>query len=215
MRGLFCLRCSYDDITRIGSVPVHILDFTSKSQRHVTRSTFASELFAATDALDTGILQAQALHEVLSGTITANEARLMREEGGRSVRLAVVLDALSVHAAIAASVVKTPAEQSLLVHLHWVKSALLSGALTALIWVDTRSMVSDGLTKGVIDRDAIHKLMAGTWSIDQLPKVYVAPDVAKLLEHVHLSHHTGPTGRLCVESAASSRPAGFEHNCWY
>ena len=34
------------------SSTVHMIDYASRKQRHVTRSTFAAELFSATDAFD-------------------------------------------------------------------------------------------------------------------------------------------------------------------
>ena len=213
MRGLASLRCNYDDIVSVGKAPVHVLDFVSKSQRHVTRSTFASELFAATDSADSGFILTLALHEVNTGVVSPNEARLLREHGGRSIKLVIVLDALSVHAAIAAAVVRTPAEQSLLVHLLWIKAALVTGAIHALIWVDTRSMCADGLTKGAIDRAAIHALMDdGNWHIDQPPKVYVAPEVTKVLS----SENQDNSRTLLVIPSLSPRSLvpHFAHNIW-
>ena len=55
--------------------PCHILGYLSKVQRHVTRSTFSSELFAATDATDSGLLQTAALHELRCGVLSATDAK--------------------------------------------------------------------------------------------------------------------------------------------
>ena len=33
--------------------------------------------------------------------------------------------------------------------------------LFALIWADTRDMLADGLTKGAVDREALHQIMDG------------------------------------------------------
>jgi hypothetical protein len=60
----------------------HVLDWTCKSQRHVTRSTFSAELLAAGDAADQGILIAHMLHELEHWPRTAREARNRRKEGG-------------------------------------------------------------------------------------------------------------------------------------
>ena len=37
--------------------------------------------------------------------------------------------------------------------------------LKYLFWIDTRDMVSDGLTKGAVDRELLHKLMNGIFSL--------------------------------------------------
>ena len=43
-------------------------------------------------------------------------------------------------------------------------------------WVDTRSMLSDGLTKGVIPRAALRKVaQTGLWLIEQALETFVAP----------------------------------------
>ena len=34
--------------------------------------------------------------------------------------------------------------------------------LHVIVWIDTRDMVADGLTKGAVHRDALHKLMDGS-----------------------------------------------------
>ena len=89
---------------------VHVLDWTCKSQRHVTRSTFSAELLSAGDAADQGILISRILHELEHGPMTALEARNRRMEGGY-IRTAIYLDAKSVYAAVSATVIKQPVEK--------------------------------------------------------------------------------------------------------
>ena len=62
--------------------PVHIVDWVSTSQRHVTRSTFSAELLAAEDAVDQGILISHVLCELEYGPMDARAARDRRMEGG-------------------------------------------------------------------------------------------------------------------------------------
>ena len=62
--------------------------------------------------------------------------------------LHAILDARSVTAAVAAPVLKVPAEAPLMVHVRWVREHLARGTLNELWWVDTRSMLADALTKG-------------------------------------------------------------------
>eukprot|EP00439_Symbiodinium_sp_Y106_P057262 s2270_g8.t1 len=102
VRGLVSLRVSLSCVTDgKKQVPCHLLDFASKQQRHVTRSTFSSELFAATDATDCGLLHTLAIHELSSGVLTADAARKIIEgQAECSVALALAVDARSVTSAI-------------------------------------------------------------------------------------------------------------------
>ena len=56
---------------------------------------------------------------------------------------------------------KTPAEKGLLSHVQFVRELLDTKVLTALMWIDTRDMLSDGLTKGSVDRQALQDAMDG------------------------------------------------------
>ena len=50
------------------------------------------------------------------------------------------------------------AESSLKLHLISIRDRLAQGIVRALFWLDTRTMVADGLTKGGIDRKLLHEL---------------------------------------------------------
>lgn len=153
VRGLVSLRMCESNLKSPNSAPCHILEFVSKSQRHVTRSTFSSELFAATDSIDAGLLTRLALHELRNGPLNDETAKKILEGSAKAcIQLHTVVDAKSVTAAITAPFLKIPAEPSLLVHVRWVRDLLLKKVLQGLWWTDTRSMLADGLTKGSIDR---------------------------------------------------------------
>ena len=98
VRGLVSVRVSLDDvIAGKAETPCHVLDYVSKAQRHVTRSTFSSELFAATDAVDSGLLQSIVLHELQHGVVTPSEAKgLIEGTAHCAVGLALAVDAKSV-----------------------------------------------------------------------------------------------------------------------
>ena len=149
--------------TQVWSVSeiAHIIDWICRTQRHVTRSTFSSELFAACDTIDHGMLLATILHQIRTGAVTIAEARYLRERGGWAVKLILAVDAYSVYSAVTAQMVKTPAEKSLLAHLQYLRELLDLGILEYISWLDTRDMVSDGLTKGAVDRVQLHQLMDG------------------------------------------------------
>jgi hypothetical protein len=132
-----------------------------KALRHVTRSTFSAELHASCDSADLGILVNLMLHEITSGPVTSSRAREMRDSGGYAIPMTLQIDAMSVFAAITATYIKHPAEKGLLSHVQFIRELLDTGVLRALIWIDTRDMTSDGLTKGSVERTALHELMDG------------------------------------------------------
>ena len=65
-----------------GSCNSHIADYACGSEKHVTRSTFSAELFAACGAADKGILIGIAIHEVMCGVTSKEANKKLREEGG-------------------------------------------------------------------------------------------------------------------------------------
>ena len=71
------------------------------------------------------------------------------------------VDAKSVYAAATATFIKTPAEKSLLTHVQFLREYLDYGVLSSIVWIDTRDMSADGLTKGAVSRDALQELMTG------------------------------------------------------
>ena len=167
MRGCVVCRLSHSCIvsegttTKLKSGTSHILEYASRKQRHVTRSTFAAELFGACDCMDLVWVVGLALHEIEMGPVTAMTARQIRDEGGFHYGAYLCVDAMSVFAAITAQVVKPPAERSLVSHVQWLRQMLDWQVLRGIVWMDTRDMVSDGLTKGKVSRDQLHALMRG------------------------------------------------------
>ena len=104
LRGAMFLRApGQNDTEFVCSCVVHILDYICKGQRHVARSTFAAELLSAGDATDQGLLVPQQLHEMLSGPVDATEARELRLTGGFAVPMVLIVDAMSVFAAVIAT----------------------------------------------------------------------------------------------------------------
>ena len=60
----------------------HLIDWVSKSQKHVCRSAFAAELLGACDSVDRGVLISQMMFEVRYGRYSAKHMRDLRNEGG-------------------------------------------------------------------------------------------------------------------------------------
>jgi hypothetical protein len=162
MRGACYVRCpGVSDNDFVISKPGHLIETVARQQRRVTRATFTSELQGGCDTMDKGFLLLQALDEMQTGRISAQEAMERRNNGGFAVPGAIYLDALSVYAAITATFVKTPADNGVLIHCLYIRELLDYAVLHALIWQDTRDMLADGLTKGVVDRQALHDAMDG------------------------------------------------------
>ena len=169
MKGVFIL-LACGGTGRVVSDVVHILDYAARKQQHVTRSTFAAELFSACDGVDHGLLVTITLHEIERGCRSAGEARRLREEDGLAFKMWLCIDAMSVLAAMSAEAVRAPAEKSLVGHLLWLRELADRGILTGAAWVDTRDMLSDGLTKGSVDRSLIDAALNGSWRVQHTPK---------------------------------------------
>jgi hypothetical protein len=143
----------------------HLLEFVCSRERHVTRSTFGAELFSACDVADFAMLLACLLHQIKEGSMSPAAARRRREAGGWNVEIDLGIDAYSVFAATTAGQVKAPAEKALLSHVQYLRELLDRHILTHIAWFDTRDMATDGLTKGAVDRTALHGVMDGMYQV--------------------------------------------------
>ena len=162
MRGACFIRClGNTQAAMSASAPGHLLEWVARQQRRVTRATFTSELQGACDTMDKGFLLLQILDEFQTGRVSAAESLARREHGGWAIPACLYIDALSVHAAVTATFVKTPADNGVLVHCLYLRELLDHGVLFAFCWQDTRDMLADGLTKGVVERLALHMAMSG------------------------------------------------------
>ena len=164
MRGCVIVRAGADPADST-SLNVQVLDYVSRKQRHVCRATFAAELFGAVDSIDALLQLCSVQYELCNGSQSLDRLRRLREDGGYGIKCWVAVDARSVFEAVTAKQIKVPAERGLHVQLLWWRELLSRGLLHGVVWVDTRDMVSDGLTKGSVDCKALHALMAGSWSI--------------------------------------------------
>ena len=117
------------------------------------------------------------MHEVENGPVSKSEGRQLREYGGYAVPMALYLDALSVFAACTAVNIKIPAEKSLLSHVQFIRETLDNHVLQALVWLDTRDMTADGLTKGVVERTLLHLAMDGSIKIEHEAKHWASKRV--------------------------------------
>ena len=180
MRGAAFIRAlGSDESSYMASAPGHLLDYVSRAQRHVTRSTFAAELFSACDACDHGILVALMLREISKGVGDRSSARLLREVGGYAMPFVLIIDAMSVYSAAIATNIKIPFDKSLLSHVQFLRECLDRGILKAIIWQDTRDMLADGLTKGAVERTLLHAIMDGRTITQHASKTWTPKKLIK------------------------------------
>ena len=79
-RGHFIVLCGDHAPEKLGGL-CHIIDFASKRQRRVTRSTYAAELNGLIDSLEIGKVIALTVHEVVSGCVSPTNAARIEEKG--------------------------------------------------------------------------------------------------------------------------------------
>ena len=152
--------------TRIDQTESDILRTVHRDDRkRVTRSTYAAELHGAADASEPGKLVAILYSEITYGVVTGTEHIAIMNQCKWPLPIEIALDARSVFESIIARTDKPPTEASLIVILLSIKEQCRLGLVRTLWWVDTEDMVADALTKGVVLREAILKLMStGTWA---------------------------------------------------
>ena len=137
----------------------NLLDFVIRRQRRVVRSTFSAELNGLVDSVESMLLLQCTLHQIYCGTeATAQQLVDLLEHGRLYPPVDMCVDAQAVYDALTATDICDPAESSLKLHLISIRDRLQQGIIRMLYWIDTRSMVADGLTKGGIDRRLLHEL---------------------------------------------------------
>ena len=142
-----------------GENTVQLIDFVSKKQSRVCRSTYAAELYSALALIGLAININVGLTEVLSGVRSATQLADIMEEGKNVIELDCLIDARSVLDSVSAEEVKTPNDKIMLLHALKLREHLDRKQLSRLVWIDTRDMLADGLNKGSISRDALKMLM--------------------------------------------------------
>ena len=141
---------------------VHLLDWLVRRLKRVVRSTFAAELNALIDTIETLLLLQLAMHQVLKGTYDTEQSLLDKMEHGQlHPPIDLMVDAKSVTDAVSAQDVCTPQECSLKLHLIAIRDRLQRGLLRSVSWTDTRDMIADALTKGAVERETIQRAMKG------------------------------------------------------
>ena len=100
--------------SNFGEVPcVHLLDSQCRGHKHVTRDSFSSETRAAVVACDELMVLSLTLHELEHGVVSPEAGRYMIDNGNCKIQTILTMDSMSLWSAIAAVIVKVPAEKNL------------------------------------------------------------------------------------------------------
>ena len=162
MRGYVWALASYSD----SKYNLQVLEYVSSRQHHVCRGVWSAELHNQCDMADMGLILSSFFEELRHGQIGCTELRRRQIEGKFSMEVHMYTDSYSIYSYLRAAHLKFPAEKATYLLLAYLKEQLDCKAIKSLTWVDTRDMVCDGLTKGMADRSALHKLMMGIWILN-------------------------------------------------
>ena len=155
---------------------LHAIDWYSRRQRRIARSTFAAELHSLVDGVEVAKVVLQAMLEITSA-VPLQPAQIMRildSPQEREVNILVCTDCKSLFDTLSVEDVKAPNENALIMLLLSVKESLQTGLISKMYWIDTRDMLADALNKGVVARSAL--LVAGKtgkWLLQFPSKVHV------------------------------------------
>ena len=157
----------------VGNNPIQILEYISKKQSRVCRSTFTAELYSALDMVGLGLNICMMVNEITNGVQSAAHMADKLECGKITDGLDVAIDADAVFRALAGKEVKTPTDAIMLIHALKFKEWLKTGQVKSLMWIDTRDMLADALNKGSIDRGALRTAAEeGIWKIEHAFKTH-------------------------------------------
>jgi len=162
MRGAMIGRC--EDVEGKPGGVFHPLEFFSRRQRKITRSTFAAETNAFADSIEISRVITQTFTAIQFPTESMHQL-IEREETGRmALHLHGVVDCKSLFDHLASDETQLPSESSLILVLAGLKELLRCHSLKATWWINTHCMLADGLNKGLISRKALRDYgHTGVW----------------------------------------------------
>ena len=103
---------------------------------------------------------------MFSAPLRPAELARKQDTGDLMLPMDMFIDARAVRDGIAASPIKVPADKTLYIHVLAGRDLIDRGLFERLIWIDTMDMVTDGMTKGSIDRAALVSLSRdGVWKL--------------------------------------------------
>ena len=165
LRGGFVLVAERGSTTspRLGG-KCQVLDFYCRKHSRVCRSTYTAELHNMIDIVNQSLLVRSMLIDLDVGPLGPAKLAEIVDSGQHLIPVEGVVDARAVYDSVTADVVKTPDDRHMLLLALKLREWPDRGALRAAWWCDTLDMVSDGMTKGSVDRSAIIRLCRdGIW----------------------------------------------------
>jgi hypothetical protein len=145
----------------------HTLEWYSRRQRRVTRSTFGAETQALADSYEVGRVINLTLAAIWLPSSTVRSLLRCEESGSLPTWVEAVIDCRSILDSLSMDELRQPSESSLIMVMTVLKEAMKSFNLRRLWWVATSDMVSDGLNKGAVPRTALLKLASsGRWDLE-------------------------------------------------
>jgi len=168
----------------------HVILAESRSIKTVCRSTYAAELMSATSATDMLIPLQVTMYELKYGPLGTERLRQIRDYGWPDehyIRTQIMIDAKSVYESLRSTVFKPPVENSLSGHVLWLREMHSKGLISCIVWTDTRDMYADGLTKGVIKRDALFEVMSGILKLRHSVDSCTRTRIGNAHAHAHTS----------------------------
>jgi len=175
----------------------HPLEWWSRKHRHVTRNVWSSELYVLTDTCDYSLLLLGALDETQHGVCSSAQSLIETRVKGFTTPCIASTDSMSVYSAVGYVPAKVSVAAHTLHHVQWIQELIKDNILDALVWCDTRDMISDALTKGSIPREHLRLAFAkGKWQL-RVPTVKW-----QLAQQCKLSHALIRRVRAKTETAA-------------
>jgi hypothetical protein len=153
--------------------PVGVVEFYSRKQPRVCRSTFSAELTSVDDACSLGLLIRGMFSEIIQGPMTAADLAYRTEHGKLAVGLDIGTDNKGLFSGATAVEVRVPSEPHLYYILKALRDRLDAKAVDGLWWIDTRDMVCDAMTKGTLSREPLLAL----WRTAMLKIIGESPQV--------------------------------------
>ena len=138
--------------------PVGVVEFYSRKQPRVCRSTFSAELCSVDDASSIGLLIRGMFAELVRGPMSAAVMAKKTDCGDLGVELEIATDNRGLFNGATATEIKIPSEPHLLYLLKALRDRLDSKSIDALWWFDTRDMICDAMTKGTLPREPLLRL---------------------------------------------------------
>ena len=144
-----------------------MLDWYSKRQRRVCRSTFGAELNGFSDGHEHMKVIGFTLEEIISKSdLTAADLCQIADRGLWQVVHEACIDCRSLFDSLACEEVKIPSESALIMVLLRIKEQLQTRSSSRLWWVSATDMCADALNKGSVSRSALLRLsMLGDWQL--------------------------------------------------